>query len=396
MKFLAIFIAILGFGPIMLEEALSAGRYGKTTTDPPPPELALTLRPTAPAPTPVSPTKTYDPSSVLNAGKELLQVPPTSGALLYHNNAENSAPAISISTVSQVTPAPIVASTGDSIINLGCHLLQYHWNNRYRLPQIDLGWVITLFQLLLPFLTVGAALVRERSSYRHSLQSEQAIIVSTPLDPNDALKCQVPRVRTTSPPPFPAREPSGTLRVPNATPASLEKAHSSPLSPVNVTGFTGLGDPNEDTTNQPVALKQLHRVIAWITTCSVEGYLNMGFCSSDSDCGNSVQWTITFHPRAHANTSITSNEDLLNILFRRISSYHPWAPQFVGVLEIPKEIVTELEEEDVTAIVPRIAPTLPQAVPNIEPEAAMALALVTDSGHACVTAKEESNTPATL
>ncbi|KAG8958724.1 hypothetical protein FRC00_002366, partial [Tulasnella sp. 408] len=386
MKLLAIFIAILGFGPIMLEEALSAARY-------------------PPAPTPVSPTKTYDPSSVLNAVKELLQVPPTSGVLLYHNNAANSAPAISIWTVSQVTPDPIVASTGDTIIDLGYHLLQDHWNNRPRLPPINPDWVITVCQLLLPFLTVGAALVRERSSYRHSLQSELALIVSTPLDPqaNDAPKWQVPRARTASPQTFSTRGPSETaLYVPNATPASLEKAHTSPCPSAIVTGLTGLGDSREDATNQPIPLKQLHRVIAWITICSVKGYLTMDFFSADSDCGDGVQWTITFHPRAHANTCITSKEYLLNTLFRGISSYHPWAPLFVGVLEIPKEIVTEtneFEEEDATAIVPRVAPTpstLPQAVPNIDPEATMAMDLVTDSDDASVTAKEESNTPATL
>ncbi|KAG9050338.1 hypothetical protein FS837_006210, partial [Tulasnella sp. UAMH 9824] len=290
------------------------------------------------------------------------------------------APVISISTTSHVTSDPSVAGTGDTIINLGRHPLSYHWNNRHRLRQIDPGWVITVFQLLLPFLTVGAALT---------------VIVSTPPCPNDALKYQVPRARTTSLPTFPTRNP-------NATPTSLQKAHNSPLSPANVTGFTGLGDSHEDTINQPVVLKQLHCAIAWITICSVKGYLTLDFCSADSDGGNGIQWTITFHPHTHVNTCITGNEDLSNILFSGISSYHSWAPQLVSVLEIPKEIVfksNELGGEYATAIVPRIGPilsTLIQAVLNIEPEATMAMAGVMDSSDACVTAKEEPNPPATL
>ncbi|KIO18870.1 hypothetical protein M407DRAFT_31458, partial [Tulasnella calospora MUT 4182] len=70
MKLLTIFIVLFGFGPTILDYALSGSPNG-----------------TVLVPTPTYPTKTYDPFNALNAGRVVLEVPPTSVARQDHNNA---------------------------------------------------------------------------------------------------------------------------------------------------------------------------------------------------------------------------------------------------------------------------------------------------------------------
>ncbi|KIO33876.1 hypothetical protein M407DRAFT_229803 [Tulasnella calospora MUT 4182] len=277
-------------------------------------------------------------------------------------------PAVSILTVLRATSNRTVAGTGDAIINVNGHLLQHHWSNLHHLRIIDYGWVITVFLLLLPFLTVGAAILLERSLHQRSLRSEPVVIASAPLDSRGTVKCRVPRMQTTDQPTFPTRRPieAGSL-IPDATPTSLQKAQGkfSPRSSVEVPKTTGLVGSSKEIVDLPVALKQPHRIIAWITLCSVEGFLSLDPCSPNSECDDAIQWTITFHPQdrhcptrspTHPNADVTTNERLLNILYHGISAYHPWAPQFAGVLKIPGDIVNWSNNDvglDATAIVPR-------------------------------------------
>ncbi|KAG8921156.1 hypothetical protein FRC01_000385 [Tulasnella sp. 417] len=308
MKFLTLFIARLGFAPTILDHGLSAGYR-------------------APAPTRVFPTKTYDPSYAFNAGKLVLQAPATSATKLHHNNAGESGPAVSISTASE----RVVAGTADTI-NFNPRRLQDHQSDLDHLQEIDSGWVVGGFHLFLTFLTVGTALVRERSSDQRRLHFGPVVKVSSPL------------------------EPRGTVEgpgIPIAAPTTPEKAHQvfSPRSSVEVPKTTGLADPCEGTVDKTVALKQSHRIIAWTTLFSVEGFLSLDPCSKTSDCGDAVKWAIVFHPQdtdcptwspAYLDAHGTINERLLNILFRGIPTHHLWAT--IRPLTHPQTVPdTELE-----------------------------------------------------
>ncbi|KAG8894554.1 hypothetical protein FRC01_012894, partial [Tulasnella sp. 417] len=367
-----------------------------------------------PAPTHVFPTKTYDPSYAFNAGKVVLQVPETSAAYLHHNNAGQSGSTISIPTDLHVTSGLPFASTADAIVSLDRRHLQYQWTGLHHLWEIDYNWVVLGFHLLLSVFTVGTAIVRERQSYRRSLQSELVFIESIPPEPKAIVMCHVrPRTRTTLLLTYPTR---GLIeagpRVPVITPALLEKAQESgsPRSLGKVLQITGSLGLYKDNVEQTVALKPLHRVIAWVTICSVEGFLSLEICSSNSDCGAVVRWAIVFHPRdrhcptmtpTQPNAGVTIHEDILHILYRGISSYYPWAPHLVGVVEIPGDIVNRLNQEeglDVTAIVPRTAPTPAtpaQIAPAAAPDTSAAPTSFANSSLAYGIDTEENNTSAT-
>ncbi|KIO27791.1 hypothetical protein M407DRAFT_232176 [Tulasnella calospora MUT 4182] len=268
--------------------------------------------------------------------------------------------AISILTVRQATADHTVTGTGGTIIDVNRHLPQRDWINLHHLGQIDYSWIITVFLLLLPFLTVGAAILLERSLHQRSLRSEPVVIVSAPLDPRATIQCRVPPIETNDQPTFPTH---------------------------------GLVGSCKDIVERPVALMQPYRFIAWITLCSVEGFLSMDLCSPNSDCADGIQWTLTFHPRdrscptpspTHPNARVTTNERLFNILYNGIPSYHPWAPQLAGVLRIPEDIINGSNKHvglDATTITrTKPTPAIPaQAIPNTGLETAMVPAPFGDS-----------------
>ncbi|KAG8894929.1 hypothetical protein FRC01_012666, partial [Tulasnella sp. 417] len=366
------------------------------------------------APTRVFATKTYDPSYAFNAGKLVLQVPATSVAGMHHNNAGQSGSTVSISTDPHVTSDLPFASTDDTIVSLDRRQLRDQWTGLHHLWEIDYNWVVLGFHLLLSVFTVSAAIVRERRSYRRSLQSEPVFIESIPPEPKAIVKCHVrPRTRTTLLLTYPTR---GLIeagpRLPVTTPALLEKAQQmgSPRSLGMVLQITGSLGSFKDTVAQTVALKPRHRVIAWVTICSVEGFLSLDIYPSNSDCGAVVRWAIVFHAQDYLcptttptqpNAGVTTDEDILNILYRGISSYHPWAPQFVGVVEIPGDIVNGLNKEeglDATAMVPRTTPTPATAAQVASATAPHTSMAPTSSANSTLTYgidTEEDNTSAT-
>ncbi|KAG8918575.1 hypothetical protein FRC01_001788 [Tulasnella sp. 417] len=406
MKFLALFIALLAFAPTILDHGLSSVHRGRVPPHPLAPELLLTPGPTAPAPTHVFPTKTYGPSYAFNAGKAVLRVPATS-VLGFHNNAGQSGSTISISTDLPFT------STGHAIVNLNRRQLEYQWVGLHHLWEIDYSWVIHGFHLLLSVLTVGTAIVRERRSYRRSLQSELFFIEYIQPEPKGTVKCQARPTRTTLLLTFPNR---GLIeagpRVPVAAPTPLEKAQQirSPRWLVEVLQVAGSLGSCKDTVDQTVALKPPHRIIAWATICSFEGFLSLEICSANSDCSDAIRWIIVFYPRdrhcptktyTQPNADVTTHEDILAVLYREILSYHLWAPQLVGVVEVPGDVVNVFNTEgkpDATGIVPVSAPTPAtpaQIAPNTEPETSVTPIWSTDSTSAYGTDTEGDNSSST-
>ncbi|KAG8897513.1 hypothetical protein FRC01_011302, partial [Tulasnella sp. 417] len=362
-----------------------------------------------PAPTHVFPTKTYDPSYALNAGKVVLRVPATSVAE-HHNNAGQSGSTVSISTDLHVTSNLPFASIRDTIVSLNRRQLQYQWPHLHDYREIDYGWVIHGFHFLLSLLTVGTAIVRERRSYRRSLQSEPAVNVSTALERRDTVKCWVPPMRANYLVTFPTR---GLIeagpRIPIAAPTPLEKAHQilSPRLPVQVLQITGWVDSFRGTADHTVALKQPYRIVAWITLFSIEGFLIIDPCLTNSNCGTTVQWTLAFQPRdrycptpspTQTDVHVATTDCLLNILYHGISTYHPWVPQPARIFEVPGDVLTEANEVHPNATV-IIAGPIPvpvihlQTVPETELETSLESTLFKDLTATYGIDAEEYNMP---
>ncbi|KAG8908201.1 hypothetical protein FRC01_007485, partial [Tulasnella sp. 417] len=233
--------------------------------------------------------KTYDSSYALNAGKKVLEVPPTSASWLNPNNAGQSGSKIWISTNPPFDHT--VLGTGDTFISINHGQLRYHSVDFHHSGQIDYAWISSACVLLLLVLIVGVAL--RRDSHPRNLQSEPVLNASASLESRETVKCLVPRVQTTYPPTFPSR---GLIEAgpptPIAAPTPLEKSHQdlSPGSPAEVPQNTGLVDPSKGlgTVDQTVALKEQHRIVAWITLLFVEGFLSLEPSSTSAYCGDVV------------------------------------------------------------------------------------------------------------
>ncbi|KAG8927059.1 hypothetical protein FRC01_008059, partial [Tulasnella sp. 417] len=299
--------------------------------------------------------------------------------------------------------------TGDTFISINHGQLRYLSGDFHHSGQIDYAWITSACVLLLLFLIVRVAL--RRDSHPRNLQSESVLNASASLESRDTVKCLVPRVQTTYPPTFTSR---GLIEAgpptPIAAPTPLEKSHQdlSPRSPAEGPQNTGLVDPSKGlgTVDQTVALKEQHRIVAWITLLFVEGSLSLEPGLTSSHCGDVVQWAIVFHPRdrdcptrplSNLNTHTTTNQRLFDFLFRGISTIHPWASQLAHVFEVPGHIVIESNEVDPDAT-PIIPPAIPvpvtpfQIATNAEPEVSTELDPFNDSTGAYGIDAEEHNT----
>ncbi|KAG9037510.1 hypothetical protein FS837_001430 [Tulasnella sp. UAMH 9824] len=234
----------------------------------------------------------------------------------------------------------------------------------------------------------------------------QVAIVSTPLESRSTTKCRVPHARTTDLTAFSTRGGSeADTRIANATPNFLEKAHGlrSPCLLVEGPKNTARADPLKGAVDQPVVLKPAHRVVAWITLYSVEGFLSLDLCPTNSDRAGAVQWSITFHPRYHyystPNARVATDDHVFNILFHGISAFHPWAQHLSSVLVIPREMVTRSNEgadqTKATSTAPHSAAIPTQTIPNGELEKSVELAPSNGSSEACVIDEEEYSKPTT-
>ncbi|KAG8964902.1 hypothetical protein FRC00_000653 [Tulasnella sp. 408] len=334
MKLLAILLTILILGPILWDDSIIAGLK-------------------APAPTPVYPTTTYDPISTLNAGKEVLRVPPTSVVWLDHNNAALSGPTtILIQTEHQVTSHLAAAEIGDPFTKLHPHGTQELWSNVQHWWRINLTWAIkwTSPVYLFVLVAVGSRLLQKYAIHHRYLHSEPTA-VSAP-------------------------DPKGTF---------VRRA-----------------------SGQLVISKQPNRPIPWITIYLADGVLSMHPCFTTSNRGGPIQWSILFQPQQHRFpadliTRVAIDGRFFNLILHGISSYHPWAPYIARGFNVPWEVVEILGEFNATAIVHGAAPTpatTAQTIANFESDASAPLALIEDSNDACgideaehVTQAPEVNSP---
>lgn len=201
--------------------------------------------------------------------------------------------------------------------------------------------------------------------------------MSTPLGSRRITKCQVLHTRTTNLSAFRTRGRSEAgIRIANATPNYLEKAHGLRSSPLLLEGpeTTARAGPLKGAVDQPVVLKQAHRVVAWITLYSVEGFLCLDHCSTNPDRAGAVRWSITFHPRDQYNPTpnarVATDDHVFKIIFHGISSFHPWAPHLSAVLEITREMITgsneEADQTNAIGSASHSAVVLAETVPNGE------------------------------
>ncbi|KAG8903337.1 hypothetical protein FRC00_000134, partial [Tulasnella sp. 408] len=192
----------------------------------------------------------------------------------------------------------------------------------------------------------------------------------------------------------------------NGTPNYLEKAHGllSPCLSVGGPKTTAWVTPLKGALDQAVVLKQAHRVVAWITLCSVEGFLSIDLCSTNPDRAGAARWSITFHPTDQDNPTpiarVATDDHVFAILFHGISGFHPWAPQISGVLEIPREIPRESNEEagqaNAASTEPHSAAIPAQSIPNGELETSVELAPSYCSSETCGIDEEEYSKPTIL
>ncbi|KAG8916980.1 hypothetical protein FRC01_002743 [Tulasnella sp. 417] len=269
---------------------------------------------------------------------------------------------VSISTALTVSSERVVAETADTIINLNRRRLQDHWSDVDHLQEIDSGWVVSGFHLLMTFLTVGTALVRECSSDQRRLHSGPVVKLSSPLEPRVAVECLAPCTAPTLLLTFPVR---GLIEagpgIPIAAPTTPEKAHPQP-----------------------------HRIIAWTTLFSVEGFQSLEPCSKTSDCGDAVKWAIVFTLK----TSIARP----GLPPTSTPASPPMNDSSTSSSAFPGDNVTESDEEEVAAIIPRpthVPVTPVQPVPNTELEASLELAPFKDSTEAREVDAQEYTTSAT-
>ncbi|KAG9041456.1 hypothetical protein FS837_012221 [Tulasnella sp. UAMH 9824] len=316
MKLLAILLTILIFGPSIWDFSLIAGRK-------------------APVPTPVYPTRVYDALRTLNAGKVVLQVPPTSVVWLDHNNAGLSGPTISIPTEHPVTSYLAPTEISDLVTKLHPHGTQELWSNVQHCRRINSTWAIkwtSLVYYLFAVIAGGSRLLQKHAIHRN-LRSEPVAV--------------------------PALGHAGTL----------------------VHWASG----------QLVTSKQPNRPIPWISIYLAEGILSIIPCFTTSNRGGAVQWSILFQPQQHhfpadLITRVAIDGRLFNVPLHGISSYYPWAPHIGRGFNVPWEVVEKSGQVNATAILHRAAPTpatIAQAIANFESEASVPLTLIEDSNDAC-------------
>ncbi|KIO25233.1 hypothetical protein M407DRAFT_25455 [Tulasnella calospora MUT 4182] len=314
MKFLALIAAALAYGPSPSDDA----RRGAHLI----------------GPTPVFPTKTFDPLSAFRTSNAVLIVPPTG---LHHNKVGNSDSPISISTIVHVTLDNTAADIGDAFITPDLLQLQTHWrmlrhwwqNNSSRVIE----QILIVYMYLWPLLTVGLALLRRRSVRRRRVQYE-AIVEST----GAVISCRVPEVtsqrRSKNGGPTPPPIEAGPRRS-NAISVPSPKADSGTIA------------------EHPVPQAPRYPV-SEITIRSEEGDLHLS-CRRTSSDGPAMS-TVMFLPASenrhdyHAPSNSSEHPAevfklnaagtaLLKNLLQGMSSYHPWSLSFGGILEVPEEFL---------------------------------------------------------
>ncbi|KAG9049579.1 hypothetical protein FS837_009917 [Tulasnella sp. UAMH 9824] len=326
MKLLAILLSILIFGPSIWDLSLIAGRK-------------------APVPTPVYPTRVYDALRTPNAGKVVLQVPPTSVVWRDHNNAALSGPTISVPTEHPVTSYLAPTEIGDLVTKLHPHGTRELCRNVQHWWRINSTWAIkwtSLVYYLFALIAVRSGLLQKHAVHHRNLRSEPVTVS--------------------------ALDPTGTL------------VHR--------------------TSGQLVTSKQPNRPIPWISIYLAEGVLSMHPCCNRSGL---VQWSILFQPQQHRFpayliTRVVIDGRLFNVPLHGISNYHPWAPHIACGFNVPWKVVKKSGEVNATAIVLGAATTpatVAQTIANLESEASAPLALIEDSNDACRVGEAEQVTQET-
>ncbi|KAG8915930.1 hypothetical protein FRC01_003466 [Tulasnella sp. 417] len=319
MKLLAILIVLLSFGPTILDHSLGGG--GNVI-----------------APTPVYPTKTYDPSKVINAGKVILDVVATPATRLDHNNAEVSGLTISVSTGRAVANCNAVEDIGvlSRCTKANSRPHQNSGSDGQRWWQIDSTWAVnqtsSVCELLLPILIVGLGLLLGQTLYQSDLTSQGAVGPNA-VNPQVTVKCRA--------------------------------------------------------SSQAVVRKQPGRPVPCITIYLGEAAMGIYPYPNNSGSGGLQvgKWPVLVHPRqnptstpypAHLCARVVIDGRLFNVRLHGISSYHPWAPHIARSFNVPWEVVKKPDHVDADATIEDSA--LPareslRTITNFESKALVALDL---------------------